>query len=62
MISLPGCEEPIPISQAVLRWSKGQEFGIGFVALNQGPVAQLPEFFSSLTMSRRLMSLLPKRY
>ena len=48
-ISLPGYATPVRISQAVVRWSDGGEFGISLVALDPQPAVQLAEFFSSLS-------------
>ena len=48
-ISLPGITQPVPISRAIVRWSDGGEFGIGLVALDARPAAQISEFFSTLT-------------
>lgn len=48
-ISLPGHPTPVPISQAVVRWSDSEEFGISLVTLDLQPAVQLAEFFSSLT-------------
>lgn len=47
-ITVPALEQPIPIAQAVVRWSDRREFGIQLTVLDLTPAAQLSEFIQTI--------------
>ncbi len=47
-LSFLGGEPPINVDRAVVRWSKGREFGLQFIAMRPEAQEQLSRFFKVL--------------
>ena len=47
-LSLPAQAAPLVVDQAVVRWSRGLEFGVEFLRMQQGEQERLHRFVSTL--------------
>lgn len=47
-ITVPSVDEPIPIKEAVVRWSNGLEFGVQLIDLDPGAAACLSDYIRTL--------------
>jgi len=45
-IQVPALPQPIPIEEAIVRWSNDKEFGIELMRVDARPAAQLSDLFS----------------
>jgi hypothetical protein len=58
-IEVPGCEEPIQIERAEVRWVRGQEFGLSFYAFTTKASEHLVEVIQQLQRQTNEVAVSP---